>query len=39
MANPFDVAVPNVLQALMAGEQGYKDISGAYQRAEDQCCS
>jgi hypothetical protein len=28
MANPFDVAVPNVLQGLMAGEQGFKDISG-----------
>lgn len=27
MANPYEVQVPNVLQALMAGEQGYKDIS------------
>ena len=26
--NPYSVAVPNVLQALMAGEQGYKDVSG-----------
>lgn len=29
MANPYEVQVPNVLQALMAGEQGYKDVSGA----------
>lgn len=28
MANPFTVAVPNVLEALMAGEQGYKTVSG-----------
>ena len=26
--NQFSVAVPNVLQALMAGEQGYQNVSG-----------
>jgi hypothetical protein len=39
MANPFDVAVPNVLQALMAGEQGYKDISGMVKEQTHQRCS
>lgn len=26
MANPFSVAVPNIYDALLAGEQGYKDM-------------
>lgn len=32
--NPFSVAVPNVLQALMAGEQGYKDVRGFISQRE-----
>jgi hypothetical protein len=30
--NQFSVAVPNILQALMAGEQGYKDVRGYIQQ-------
>jgi hypothetical protein len=30
--NQFSVAVPNILQALMAGEQGYKDVRGTFSR-------
>lgn len=34
MPNQFDVAVPNALQALMAGEQGYKDVSAIRRQTE-----
>jgi hypothetical protein len=29
MANPFEVRVPNIYEALMAGDQGYKGMRGA----------
>lgn len=34
MANPFDIAVPNALQALMAGNEAYKQTRG-YRKEED----
>jgi hypothetical protein len=37
MANPFQVAVPNILEALMQGEQGYKGMREMQtQRAQEQ---
>lgn len=34
MANPFDIAVPNVLQALMAGNEAFKQTRG-YRKEEE----
>lgn len=34
MANPFEVRVPNVLEALMAGEQGFKQVRGAVKESQ-----
>lgn len=34
MANAFEVRVPNVLEALMAGEQGYSNVRGVMKQRE-----